>query len=163
MSPLEIFKNISAVNIPERTVPFVICEEDLVSMGIVFAEKIFYERFLGKTEGPSPDHVLYFGDLLYPAEDKSILLSLGGRERGGVQLSDIFFLTKSQECEKKGFLLNGGLANLFYTSDREGLPFVGGFCSTPNGWSLHVDKDNSVKWREGRRIFSRNISPMFVH
>ena len=153
-----ILKVVSALKIPISTSPFFINEENLALVGIRYTDNFFREQFLGMEETPEPEHILYCSNLLESAEDKQILFALRGRERGWVSIFDMLFLAKGQKCETPGFFLNNGVANLGFTYDRRRRPCVIGFCSTPAGWSVYADRDNRVKWGEGRRTISRDIS-----
>lgn len=158
-----ILKVVSALKIPTNTSPFFISEESLALAGIRYMDKFFREQFFGMEEILEPEHILYCSNLLKSVEDKQILLAIGGRERGRVSIFDMLFIAKGQKCGAPGFFLNNGIANLGFAYDCRGNPCVLGFCSTPNGWSIYADKDNSVRWGEGRQTFSRDISSGLAH
>jgi len=116
----------------------------------------FTKWFSGKVEENVPSGGLISRPLIRPATDSEIIADLGGEEKAGVTLVEIWRLMQRQPSGEEGVLLTNGWANIFYVRDTDGVLRVVHIYWRGDGWYVGAVALGGSRWRGGLHVFSRD-------
>jgi hypothetical protein len=161
----EILQKIDEISFPgtDRFIAsenFVINTSEDASVKISYLGKNFPLWFLDKIESNILLSTLRYSKLMKSTDDPEIISAIGGEEKLGVTLAEMFYLMSKQPKGEEGILLNDGRVNFFYVRDASNILRTIRLLWQDGGWGIHairpLDVLNLPKWPEGSQVFSRN-------
>lgn len=156
-------KKILTIVVPATAEPFDI-EKKFVknldrdaTLKVAFVSDDFQSSFYGKTEDPVVESILNCYKLKKPANDREIIGELGGEDKVGTTMAEVFHLMTAQGRGQKGKLLVNDYANIFYVRDKAGRLCAVNVHWYVDGWNVYaLSLDDASWWDDGCQVFSRN-------
>lgn len=156
---------VGTVDVSATTEEFVVKDHYVVNTSehapvkISFLGENIKNNFLGKVEDPVGEMTLGYYNLKDRSRDIPIITELGGEDAVESTLCAVFALMRKQPKGEDGTLLNNGYANIFYVRDVNQVLWAVCVPWRGDGWSVYARSvDDSSRWYDGFRVFSRNPS-----